>query len=85
METNYRVSIQDIKLHLYIDDPISVLILTSNAMKMKIEGKDFDRKLIEKFEGIDSNSQRRNTIVQLISSNIIPRFLTGGRKTIGKL
>lgn len=54
-------------------------------MKMKIEGKDFDRKLIEKFEGIDSNSQRRNTIVQLISSNIIPRFLTGGRKTIGKL
>lgn len=83
METNYRVSIQDIKLHLYIDDPISVLILTSNAMK--IEGKDFDRKLIEKFEGIDSNSQRRNTIVQLISSNIIPRFLTGGRKTIGKL
>lgn len=42
--------------------------IISNAMKMKIEGKYFDRKLIEKFEGIDSNSQRRNTIVQLIKA-----------------
>lgn len=42
--------------------------ITSNAMKLKIEGKDFDRKLIEKFEGIDSNSQRRNTIFQFIKA-----------------
>ncbi|RFA31966.1 DNA helicase II [Virgibacillus dokdonensis] len=42
--------------------------ITSNAMKMKLEGKDFDRKLIDKFEQIDSNSLRRNTIVPLIKA-----------------
>lgn len=42
--------------------------ITSNAMKMNLEGNNLDRKLIEKLEEIDSSTQRKNIIVPLIKA-----------------
>ena len=42
--------------------------ITSNAMRIKLEGNNFDKKLLEKFQEIDSNSKRRNTIISLIKA-----------------
>lgn len=42
--------------------------ITSNAMRIKLEGNNFDKKLLEKFQEIDSNSKRRNTIILLIKA-----------------
>lgn len=37
-------------------------------MRIKLEGNNFDKKLLEKFQEIDSNSKRRNTIISLIKA-----------------
>lgn len=42
--------------------------ITSNAMKINLEGNNLDRKLIEKLEEIDSNPQRKNIVVPLIKA-----------------
>lgn len=42
--------------------------ITSNAMKINLEGNNLDRKLIEKLKEIDSNTQRKNIIVSLIKA-----------------
>lgn len=42
--------------------------ITSNAMKMNLEEKNFDRKLLEKFEENDNNSTRKHHIITLIKA-----------------
>lgn len=37
-------------------------------MRIKLEGNNFDKKLLENFQEIDSNSKRRNTIISLIKA-----------------
>ena len=42
--------------------------ITSNAMRIKLEENNFDKKLLEKFQEIDSNSKRKNTIISLVKA-----------------